>query len=160
MSFEEAVREAPSPVGCACRSGLQALKRADRSRVTCAEPRRLTGSVSLDSALARETQHANAPRWDYGIGYKPRRGAERAIWVEVHPASTSSVGEVINKLNWLRMWLREDAPQLASLTVSNGTTRPFVWIATAGVHIPRNSRQARQLSTAGLEMPRRVLRLP
>ena len=160
MSFEEAVREAPSPVDCACRSGLQALKRADRSRVTCTEPRRLTGSVNLDSALARETQHANAPRWDYGIGYKPGRAAERAIWVEVHPASTSSVREVINKLNWLRTWLREDAPGLASLTVSSGNIRPFVWIATAGVHIPRNSRQARQLSEAGLAMPRRFLQLP
>ena len=160
MSFEEAVREAPSPVDRACRIGIQALKRADRSRVTCADTRRLTASIDLGSALSGEAEHANAPRWDYGIGFKPNRSTERAIWIEVHPASTSNVREVVNKLKWLRTWLREEAPQLASLTVSDGSIRAFVWIATGGVHIPRNSPQARQLSTAGLDMPRKVLRLP
>lgn len=160
MSFEEGVRAAPAPVDRACRVGIQALKRAHRSRVSCADPRRLTRSIDLDSALSGEAEYANEPRWDYGIGYRPARSPERAIWVEVHPASTSNVREVIDKLNWLRTWLREDAPRLASLTVSDGGIRPFVWIATTGVHIPRNSLQARQLSTVGLDLPRGVLRLP
>ena len=160
MSFEEAVRAAPAPVEGAYRSGKRALAGTYRSRVTCSEPRRLTGSIDLDSALSGEPGYANAPRWDYGIGYKPRRSPERAIWVEVHPASTSNVGEVISKLNWLRTWLRENTPQLASLTIADGPIRPFVWMATAAVHIPRNSPQARRLNTAGLDMPRRILRLP
>ena len=160
MSFEEAVRAAPAPVDRACRSGIQALKRADRSRIACADPRRLTGSIDLDSALVGEPGYANAPRWDYGIGYTPRGAAHRAIWVEVHPASTGNVREVIHKLNWLQRWLRNEAPQLASLTVSDGRIRPYVWIATAGVHIPPNSPQARRLSREGLSMPRKVLQLP
>ena len=160
MSFEEAVRAAPALVAHAYRTGKQALAGAYRSRVICAEPRRLTGSIDLDSALAGESEHASEPRWDYGIGYKPRRSAERAIWVEIHPAHTRNVREVINKLNRLRAWLRIEAPQLASLTVSDGRTRPYVWIATDRVHIPPNSPQARSLSKAGLGMPRKILQLP
>jgi len=120
----------------------------------------LTGSIDLDSALAGEAEHANEPRWDYGIGYKPKRAEERAIWIEVHPASTSNVREVISKANWLRTWLRDNAPQLALLTIGDGPVRPFVWIATARIQIPRNSPQARQLAIAGLDMPRKALRLP
>jgi len=160
VSFEEAVRAAPAPVDRAYRSGKRALAREYRSRVACAEPRRLTGSIDLDSALSSEPGYANAPRWDYGIGYKPRCAEERAIWIEVHPASTSNVREVISKANWLRTWLRENAPPLALLTIGDGPIRPFVWIATARVHIPRNSPQARQLAIAGLDMPRKALRLP
>ena len=160
MSFEEAVRAAPAPVDRAFCSGKQALAGAYRPRITCADPRRLTGSIDLDSALAGEPGYANARRWDYGIGYMPSRSAERAIWVEIHPAATSNVDEVLSKLNWLRTWLRTEAPRLNSLTTSNGRIRPFVWIATDAVRIPRNSPQARRLSTAGLEMPRKVLHLP
>lgn len=160
MSFEEAVRAAPAPVDCACRSGLQALKRVDRSRITCADPRRLTGSIDLDSALAGVVGHSNAPRWDYGIGYRPNRSEERAVWVEVHPASTSNVREVTEKLRWLRTWLRSEAPRLNSLTTSAARAPVFVWIATGGVRIPRNSPQARRLSATGLVGPHRVLHLP
>ena len=76
MSFEEAVRAAPAPVNRAYRNGKQALLGAYRSRVICTEPRRLTGSIDLDSALAGEPGHANAPRWDYGIGHLQGRAAE------------------------------------------------------------------------------------
>ena len=160
MNFKEAVRAAPAPVNRAYRSGKQALSRSYRTRVTCVDPRRLTGSIDLDSTLAGEREHSNEPRWDYGIGYKPTRAAERAIWIEVHSASTKNVGEVIGKLTWLRTWLRDVAPHLKSLTVADVRVPPFVWIATGGVRIPRNSPQARRLSTEGLSMPRKVLQLP
>ena len=160
MSFEEAVRAAPAPVDRAYRSGKRALARKYRSQVICAEPRRLTGSIDLDSALSSEPGYANAPRWDYGVGYKPRSAEERAIWIEIHPASTSNVREVISKVNWLRKWLRENARQLDLLTIEGGPIRSFVWIATTRVHIPQNSPQARQLAIAGLNMPRRALQLP
>ena len=160
MSFKAAVRAAPAPVDDAWRRGVRALANAHRSRVECADPRRLTGSIALDAALAGEADHANKPRWDYGLGYRPRRGAERAVWVEVHPAATANVGEVIDKLHWLRTWLRDEARQLETLTVTDEHIRAFVWIATGGVHIPRNSPQARRLSSQGLRMPRKILRLP
>ena len=160
MSFAAAVRAAPAPVDNAWQPGKRALANAHRSRIECADPHRLTGSIALDAALAGEADYTTAPRWDYGIGYQPRRGAERAVWIEVHPASTSNVGEVIDKLHWLRAWLRDEARQLESITVTDGRTRPFVWIATGGVHLSRNSPQARRLNSQGLRMPQKSLRLP
>ena len=160
MSFKAAVRAAPVPVNEAWQPGKRALANAHRPRVECADPHRMTGSIALDAALANEADYASAPRWDYGLGYRTRRGAERAIWIEVHPAATANVGEVIDKLHWLRTWLRDEARQLESLTVTGGRVRPFVWIATGGVHIPRNSPQARRINTQGLRMPQKVLRLP
>ena len=160
MSFKAAVRAAPPPVDRAWKPGKRALPRAHHARAKCEDAHRLTGSIDLDSALAKNARHANEPRWDYGLGYQPPHGAERAIWLEVHPAATSNVGEVIAKLGWLRAWLRDEAPRLESLTVTDSDIPAFVWVATAGVHIPPNSPQARRLYRHGLRMPRRALRLP
>ena len=74
MTFKEAVEDAPPPVNGAYREGKQALEHRHRGHVTCTDPRRLTGSIFLDLALAQEPNHANAPRWDYGLGYKPAGG--------------------------------------------------------------------------------------
>ena len=158
MSFESAVQAAPAPVAGAFRAGKQALPGQHRSLVTCADSRRLTGSVNLDAAL--QPSLPNAPRWDYGLGYQPISGAERAVWVEVHPAATSNVGEVIRKLDWLRTWLRQPGRALGRLTHGNGEIGPFVWIATGRVGINANSPQRRRLNQSGLGMPQRRLRLP
>ena len=160
MSFKAAVQAAPAPVNDAWQPGKRALSNVHRSRVECADPQRITGSIALDAVLARDADHANAQRWDYGLGYRPRNGNERAIWVEVHPASTSNVSEVIAKLRWLRAWLRDEAHNLDSLTVADEDGLPFVWIATAGVHIVPNSPQARKLSSEGIHRPQKALRLP
>ena len=151
MTFKEAVRAAPRPVDGAYRPGKQALETGHRQRVTCEEPGRLTGSINLDSALMREAAHARAPRWDYGLGYKPARGSERAIWIEVHPATTKEVSRVLKKLQWLRDWLNSEAVQLRRLTDRADARIRFVWIASAGVKIPRNSPQARQLNKRGIQ---------
>ena len=74
MTFKEAVEAAPHPVREKYRSGKQALI-GYRNRVNCADSRRLTGSIDLDSALKREQPHA--ARWDYGLGYRPPRDGNR-----------------------------------------------------------------------------------
>ena len=73
MTFEAAVRAAPHPVNGAYRPGKQALEKGHRKHVTCVDSLRLTGSLDLDGALAREPRYAKQPRWDYGLGYKPSR---------------------------------------------------------------------------------------
>ena len=161
MTFLEAVAAAPAPVNTAGFRGKQALKREHRSQVACNDDRRLTGSLCLDDVLLREPTHSRASRWDYGVGYRPLHGEERAVWVEVHPAGTSSVSEVLKKLEWLKRYLRDEAHDLRGLTVSDGTVNPYVWLSTSsGVHITPNSPQARSLRAAGLDMPRKVLVLP
>jgi hypothetical protein len=82
----------------AYRSGLQVVRKQDRQRITCQDGRRLTGSIDVDQALHRS--HPDDNRWDYGIGVK--HNSEHVVWIEIHPASSSHVQEVIAKLTWLR----------------------------------------------------------
>jgi len=132
-------------------SGLRALTDSDRKRIV-PDKASILGSVNLDAALRQH--YPNAPRWDYGIGIQ--KGKPYAIWVEVHPADTSNVDEVLKKLAWLKDWLAHAAQPLHALTPQQSA---YHWLATDGVHINQSSPQARQLNQAGLTMPRRVLNL-
>lgn len=133
--------------------GLQALENKDRHRVECKKPRQLAGSVNLDEALKPADRHGN--RWDYGIGIKRDGGKEVVIWVEVHPASTSNVPEVLAKLVWLKKWLQEKSPALQRLTAVDG----YVWIASGKVAIRPGTRQVALLRKAGLSFPQERLRI-
>ncbi len=104
MNFRRAVSET-SEICDAWRPGLQALKAADRPRVTALNTRSLSGSVDLDGALVGK--HPGANRWDYGIGSKrPGAGGEYVYWVEVHPASDREVAAMLRKVSWLKGWLQ------------------------------------------------------
>ena len=152
MTFREAVGGTPS-LRDAYRQGLQALSARDAKRLRVKDSRRLTGRVNLDEAL--RAAQPEAPRWDYGIGYRHSH-QEEAIWLEVHPASSRHVDEVLTKLRWLHEWLKGQAPDLHKLTRAG-----FYWIATDGqVALSRHSPQARRLAKAGLRGPWRVLHLP
>ena len=160
MTFKKAVEAAPHPVNRAYRPGKQALESRHRGQVTCADSRRLKGSIFLDAALAQEPGYADKPRWDYGLGYKPMNGRECAVWIEVHSATTKEVSAVLRKLQWLRDWLNSEAEQLKKMTLFTKDDFRFVWIASSGIKIPRNSRQARQLSQSGIPSPLKHLSLP
>lgn len=158
-TFAEAVRQTPPPVDGAYRPGKQALRGEHRDLVDCDDPRRFTGSINLEEALAQSTMALGNP-WDYGVGFRERSGQETAIWIEVHPAYTSEVSAVLRKLQWLRAWLEKEAPALNVLS-SGRPDGHFFWLSTAtGVHITPGSPQARRLRQAGLPMPQRRLRLP
>ncbi len=152
-TFREAVEACETPVGDAYRPGLRGLGRYSR-RVRCSDPRRFTGSLSLEETLAES--HPNEPLWDYGIGFR-RDSTEVAIWIEVHPADTSQVRNVLDKLRGLKGWLEMHAPALGQLTDRTGWG--YVWTATSGVHIRPGSRQARLLSKSGIKGPMRCLKL-
>ena len=160
MTFKKAVEAAPPPVNLAYCPGKQALENRHRRLVTCTDSRRLTGSINLDSALAQEPGYADKPRWDYGLGYKPQNGRERAVWVEVHSATTREVSAVLNKLQWLQDWLNSEAEQLKKMTFFAKDDIRFVWIASSRVNIPKNSPQFRRLSQSGIKRVRKHLPLP
>ena len=161
MSFKRAVQAEPPPVNGAYRPGKQALENRHRNLVTCEDTRRLTGSIDLDSALARQPRYASAARWDYGLGYRPPAARrEQAVWIEVHSATTGEVSAVLRKLQWLRDWLNDGAGRLKRMTDRADSDIRFVWIASNGDHIPRNSPQARRLSKSAIQRPRRRLSLP
>ncbi|MEW5764477.1 MAG: hypothetical protein ACOYXN_02050 [Acidobacteriota bacterium] len=147
MTFQEAVQAAPAPVNEAYQPGLQAL--GSNSAKIQDDCRRTTGSLFLDKTLENSQPYANQPRWDYGIGVR-RRNREEAFWVEVHPANTHGVTEVLRKLDWLKNFLNHVAPSLRGITRSE---QPYVWIASGGIHIQKNTPQSRRLAASGLLGP-------
>ena len=153
MSFERAVRAERSPVNGAYRIGKQALENGHERLVICEDPQRLTGSINLDSVLARH--YANAARTVSAIG---RRRKDGAVWIEVHSATTGEVRAVLGKLQWLQDWLNAGAGCLKRMTDRASPGVRFVRIASGRINIPKNS--ARRLSQSAIQGPRKLLRLP
>lgn len=147
-AFEKAVRSV-APLAQAYRKGLQAIRNRDLQRITSRRQERLTGSVDLDAALRPSLPNAN--RWDYGIGVKG--SSEHVVWVEVHPASSNHVQDVIDKASWLRGWLVKDAPSLAKLP------RQLVWVASGTVALTAGSPQRRRLAQEGIHFAGRGVRV-
>jgi hypothetical protein len=142
MTFSQAVNRTPSVQGH-LKPGVKALSRVDRRRVAC-DGRRLRGSVDIDAAL--RVSLPNDARWDYAVGVQ-KGGNDHVVWIEVHPASSHHVDEVLSKARWLLRWLAASAP------VINGLPRRFCWIATGTVSFSRGSPQARRLAGMGLRFP-------
>ena len=133
-TFKSIVQAIPAIAG-AYREGLQALESKDAGKVKPQNPRKLSGSVYLDKCL--KTTNPHDARWDYVIGYR-----EKAYFVEVHPANTSNVDEVVKKKKWLDVWLKTNALNLKAMMA--GTS--YYWIASGKVAILPNSPQARKIA--------------
>lgn len=124
------------------KSGLHALRRTDRTRVRARQPRRITGSLSLDEALAGT--HPNSPRWDYGVGYRPSKNAEDVVhWIEIHPATDGEVESVETKLIWLKQWIRDEAPVLGRMECR------FIWVSSGRTCLTPTSPALRRLAAKG-----------
>jgi len=109
--FQQAVLNTPGLGGGAYCPGLRALTNKHRARVKPGEVQ-ILGSVNIGQALHQ--RYPNKPLWDYAIGFQ-KGNKPYAIWVEVHPANTSNVSEVLSKLRWLKEWLSSRATQLHAL---------------------------------------------
>lgn len=133
-TFKSIVQAIPAIAG-AYREGLQALESKDAGKVKPQNPRKLSGSVYLDKCL--KTTNPHDARWDYVIGY-----SEKAYFVEVHPANTSNVDEVVKKKKWLDVWLKTNALNLKAMMAGTG----YYWIASGKVAILPNSPQARKIA--------------
>jgi hypothetical protein len=153
MTFEEAVSGTPH-LEAAYRRGLGALRRRDREKLGVARGAKVSGSIDLDSSL--EETHPQSNRWDYGIAILPAKQRQQIIWIEVHPASSNHVSEVLRKLSWLRGWLRSDAPLLNEMTEAERSSPRsvrgrFVWVASGGVSLAPSTPQRRAVAAQGLE---------
>lgn len=133
-TFKSIVQAIPAIAG-AYREGLQALESKDAGKVKPQNPRKLSGSVYLDKCL--KTTNPHDARWDYVIGYR-----EKTYFVEVHPANTSNVDEVVKKKKWLEVWLKTNALDLKAMMAGTG----YYWIASGKVAILPNSPQARKIA--------------
>src|SRR5271165_1175605 len=126
MSFLEAVRATPDISGCYSR-GLRAIPQSERAKIILRDTLACEGSVDIDAGV--RAIYPNDNRWDYCFSYKGE-----VFFVEIHPAYTSEVGVVINKLHWLRNWLSVHAPEIDRLKAL--TVVPFYWVQTGSFHIP------------------------
>ncbi len=119
--FQLAV-EATSVVGHAFHAGIQALEEQHKQML---EDKHLaTGSLALDETLKKTKPHGDAHRWDYAIGLSAANNKERVLWLEPHRAGSGEAQTVIDKLEWLKGWLRDSAPELDKLH------KAFVWLGT------------------------------
>ena len=159
-AFERAATAATLPL----QAGKRAVKSEYRKGIESRIDYHFTASVDLDAIF--HDDEPGASRWDYGLGLKNARGRELALWVEPHPASsTSEVHTMIDKLVWLKKKLaRPEFSAMQALTSAaerHGSVYAFRWLAMTGdITIRAGSAEARRLSSNGLAMPVRHLALP
>lgn len=84
------------------KAGLNALARVDRAPVSC-DGRNLRGSVNIDDAV--RPSYPNAARRDYVVGFRREHCSDAVVWLEMHPASSHHVSDVLAKLHWLKQWI-------------------------------------------------------
>ena len=146
MAFRDTV-EANQQIGSCYKQGIQALKKKHRNKVQPQNPGSLNGSVDIEACL--DDPDEGESRWDYMVGYE-----EAAYFIEVHPADSKHVGEMVKKVNWLKQWLNRN-PKIKGLQANQD---PFRWVSTNGVHIQGNYKF--KLSEHGLTMPQKQTTLP
>lgn len=156
--------QAATKAGLTTHAGKGAVQGVYHPGVTLKAGFAHTQSIDLDTHFA--TAEAHATRWDYGLGLRTTAGVEMAVWLEPHPASRSSeVKTMLSKLAWLKAKL-DSAPfsglrALRDVAAHHGKF-PYRWLVTqtGGISIAPNSKEAKRLALAGLDQPRRQVRLP
>jgi hypothetical protein len=134
-SFKEAVESTDEVKRC-FQAGKQALEEKDRNKIEFADNKKCGGSLFIDKCLSDQKKYPNDNRWDYAIDYN-----SEVFFIEVHTASSGEVSTVIDKLKWLKTWLRTAAPEIDKLKATS--RHPFYWVQSGGFNIPRHSKQYR-----------------
>lgn len=149
-----------TPLSSYVKDGKLALKGEHRDRVSTSRGSSLIDSVNLEEALSRLVP--DVPQWDYALGWISKE-CESCCFVEVHPANTRQVDQVVRKKASAETRLRELAPtvmELADRTRRRLGKPIWHWIATdAHVGIHPGTPASRKLSQAGIAMPARHLEL-
>lgn len=132
-SFKDAVRNCRE-ISDALKPGLSAMK-ANSKKVRFTNSQLIDGSVDIDEAV--RGIRPDESRWDYVIGY-----SNEAIFIEVHPADTANVDEMVKKVKWLKSWLTVAAPDLKGLH----KREVYYWIPSGRVNILKGSVQYRKIA--------------
>lgn len=135
--LKEAVDETPDVTGNH-KKGLMALKGSDRELIIVPDTRKIGGSLDIDSTTKR--LYPNAARWDYAVEYDGE-----TFFIEVHPASTTKLDVMLSKLEWLKGWLKTEAPRIDALKAKS--KHPYHWVHTGSSKIVKGSKQYKQLAT-------------
>lgn len=133
-AFRKAIEKIPD-ISLGYRKGLQAMG-SNSTHVQAEDKRCLSGSVDIDNCT--KSLYPNDSRWDYVIGYD-----EKAYFVEVHPADTGNVDEMIKKAKWLRSWLNKHSSELTQIET-------MYWIPSGRTNILKTSKQYRLIAKNNL----------
>lgn len=120
--------------------GKQAIKSIDRSKVVAANNKKLQGSLDIDSQV--KALYPNEPRWDYALSYD-----NKIFFFEVHPAETSEVDKIVNKVKWLKCWLKSQAPEINKLPKAE---HPYTWVQSGRYAILPTAKEKMKLSVSGI----------
>ena len=152
-TLSAAIKQIPSLTG-KLKPGLQALSKNHRDAISPENPRKLSGSIDIDTALKSKYPHDH--RWDYCIGIQKQRNADSLVWVEFHPANSHSVRDMLAKAKWLKQWLAGCGKPLQGLMKTKIDLR---WVPTGPVAIRQASKQSKILAQAGISFPKRHIKL-
>lgn len=124
-------------------SGLGALASTDKRHIKVPNTSLINGSLNLDNAAKQDMPADN--RWDYAIDYDGK-----VFFIEIHPASTSEIPTMLNKVDCLRQWLMAINVDLLSLPPIN---RKFYWVSSGktAIRFTPASRQAKQLAAKKID---------
>jgi hypothetical protein len=148
-TFKQAIEATPDVYRC-FKEGKQAIKNEERDKVELTVPRNCGGSLFIDQCLMDQKKYPGDNRWDYAIDYNGE-----VYFFEVHTASTSEVNRVLRKLQWLKDWLYQKAPEINALKSKS----PFFWVQSDGYHILPNSSQERAVFQKGMKpIPKLILK--
>ncbi len=146
-TFKQAVKVTVEVQNC-FQEGKLAIKKNERIKVELSDPQLGGGSLFIDQCLISQGLYPNANRWDYAIDYNGE-----VFFFEVHSANSSEVSAVLNKLDWLKVWLLQKAPEINAIKAKS----PFYWVQSNGYHILPNSRQERTVIQKGLKPVSRLV---
>jgi hypothetical protein len=139
MTFRDIVENTPD-IATGYMLGLQAMG-AHSIKINTRNPRNIGGSVNIDRNT--KSKYPKDSRWDYAFDYNGE-----VFFVEVHPSETSDVNIILKKLEWLKGWLRNNAPLLEQKKAKSRT--PYYWLQTGRFSIPPTSPQYRRIAQSGL----------
>lgn len=122
------------------RMGKQAIKSIDRSKVDAVDKYKLQGSLDIDSQV--RALYPDDPRWDYALSYN-----NKIYYFEVHPAETSDVEKVVNKVKWLKYWLKTKATEINKLPKAE---HPYTWVQSGRYAILPTAKEKMKLSVSGI----------
>lgn len=127
-----------------CKTGLTAL--GPNSKVIKASDNSLIdGSVDIDGVV--KVLRPNEARWDFVVGY-----SGEAFFVEVHPADTKNVNDMVNKVVWLKNWLMSVAPDLKNLHKCGC----YHWVPSGRVKILKSSPQYKKIAVNNLVITKQL----
>lgn len=128
------------------KAGLQAIR--ESKKVFVESNSEIKGSINIDECLREK--YPQAPRWDYVI-FSSKSGFERNTFIEIHPAIPKETRSIIRKAEWLKEWFKGNNINLSNYQYT------FVWVSSAGVHIPKSAQQRRLLPKNGILGPKSII---